>query len=507
MRSHSSKVSCSLYRTIPILSSIIQLTRIIQRVESALISSPKSLMLVGELLAYAGRVSATQYRHHLFTLILFARTARLIRWDRTQALVSASFDHRENSDILASILQRFTRMSPFQRGTDPFVTEGEVSFEEVEMLREALKQAPPEVQEHSGNECLGLMVLPGNEDLPLLLLSSKTDVSTTQAPFCHRGSISPPRYAYNTRTRSFVLLLDAFVRKGAAHSDVYTALHQHDVPNVPTLLWQGVVPTNCCNSGVSVYRSAIEVISGLRLESCRDARRLARYFADICQSVEDAGKHGIFHGRICPMNIRLRNGRACLINWLQAPPDDGRLVIDSVEEPELVNYKSIRRLMAAEQTYASLEDDLESVLWVFVQCVLQTFAIESAEQLFRFFMMDPPAYVAQQKKAFLRGAFDDVTFLPEVQWLHDLLCELCEDKAISSVTFRRYGLDDVSICDEEDSSLFSDSEGSTLCAYESESESEGNRRPSGKRKSQNLMPTFTTLRSGRDGITFCRVWR
>ncbi|KAF9017750.1 hypothetical protein BDZ89DRAFT_369512 [Hymenopellis radicata] len=204
-------------------------------------SSPKSLMLVGELLAYAGRVFATQYRHHLFTLILFARTARLIRWDRTQALVSASFDHRENSDILASILQRFTRMSPFQRGTDPFVTEGEVSFEEVEMLREALKQAPPEVREHSGDECLGLMVLPGNEDLPLLLLASKPDASTTQAPFCHRGSISPPRYAYNTRTRSFVLLLDAFVRKGAAHSDVYTALHRHDVPNVPTLLWQGVV--------------------------------------------------------------------------------------------------------------------------------------------------------------------------------------------------------------------------------------------------------------------------
>ncbi|KAF9000558.1 hypothetical protein BDZ89DRAFT_917905, partial [Hymenopellis radicata] len=63
----------------------------------------KSLRLVGELLAYAGRAFAIQYRHHLFTLVLFARTARLIRWDRTQALVSASFDHRENSDILAFI--------------------------------------------------------------------------------------------------------------------------------------------------------------------------------------------------------------------------------------------------------------------------------------------------------------------------------------------------------------------------------------------------------------------
>ncbi|KAF8909141.1 hypothetical protein CPB85DRAFT_1435723 [Mucidula mucida] len=94
-------------------------------------SSPKSLRLVGELLAYAGRVFATQYRHHLITLVLFARTARLIRWDRTQALVSASFDYRENSDILTLILQRFTRMSTLQRGTDPFITEEEVSLEKL----------------------------------------------------------------------------------------------------------------------------------------------------------------------------------------------------------------------------------------------------------------------------------------------------------------------------------------------------------------------------------------
>ncbi len=250
-------------------------------------SSPKSLRLVGELLAYAGRVFATQYRHHLITLVLFARTARLIRWDRTQALVSASFDYRENSDILTLILQRFTRMSTLQRGTDPFITEEEVSLEQVGLLREALKQAPPEVREHAGDECLGLMVLPGNEDLPLLLLASKTVASTIQAPFCHRGSISPPRCAYNVHTHTFVLLLDAFVCKGAVYSDVHTALHHHDVPNVPTLLWQGVVNTKCCNSGLSIHRSAVESISGLRLESCRDARRLARYFADICQSKLD----------------------------------------------------------------------------------------------------------------------------------------------------------------------------------------------------------------------------
>ncbi|KAF9001781.1 hypothetical protein BDZ89DRAFT_1050377 [Hymenopellis radicata] len=181
---------------------------------------------------------------------------------------------------------------------------------------------------------------------------------------------------------------------------------------------------------------------------------------------------------------------------------DVTLVVGFIEEPELVNYTSIRRLMAADQTYASFEDDLESVLWVFVKCVLRTFAMESAAQLFRLFMMDPPANVAQQKKAFLRGAFDDVTFLPEVSWLHDLLCELCQDRAISSQTFRRYGLDNLSICDEEDSSLFSDSGGST---YNSESESEENRRPSGKLKIQNLMRMFT-LKSGRDGITFGRVW-
>ncbi len=199
------------------------------------------------------------------------------------------------------------------------------------------------------------------------------------------------------------------------------------------------------------------------------------------------------------MNIRLRNGRACLINWPQVlSPDDGRLITDFIEvrfhtcpidslltvhqEPELVNYNSVRRLTATDQIYASLEDDLESVLWVFVEAVLRDFAIDSAEQLFHLFMMDQPAYVAQHKKLFLRSAFDDVTFLPEVQWLNDLLYKLCEDKDISSQTFRRYGFDDVSICVEEESPLFSDSEGSTLCASDSESESEG--KSTSKRKAE-----------------------
>ncbi|KAF7439772.1 hypothetical protein PC9H_000108 [Pleurotus ostreatus] len=75
----------------------------------------------GQLATYAVEFCARQHRTHLFFLYIYYPCARLIRFDRAGALVSARFNFTHDCTPLIRFFSRFSKMTSVQRGYDPTV--------------------------------------------------------------------------------------------------------------------------------------------------------------------------------------------------------------------------------------------------------------------------------------------------------------------------------------------------------------------------------------------------
>lgn len=84
--------------------------------------SDKRRAILGQILSYAVLVFEYQHRTHHYTIIIFDKFARIVRWDRSGAIFSEKFNYIEEPAKLARFLYRFSRLSPVQRGHDPTAT-------------------------------------------------------------------------------------------------------------------------------------------------------------------------------------------------------------------------------------------------------------------------------------------------------------------------------------------------------------------------------------------------
>ncbi|KAA1467222.1 hypothetical protein DENSPDRAFT_900394 [Dentipellis sp. KUC8613] len=88
----------------------------------------------GQLISYASAQMSTQFRCFCFSVCLVNKTdARLIRWDRSGAVVSERFDFTQAMSPLAEFLWRFNHLDDAQRGRDLSVTSA--SEEETALAR------------------------------------------------------------------------------------------------------------------------------------------------------------------------------------------------------------------------------------------------------------------------------------------------------------------------------------------------------------------------------------
>ncbi|KAH9903267.1 hypothetical protein C8Q73DRAFT_785869 [Cubamyces lactineus] len=76
----------------------------------------------GQILEYAREMCSRQHRCFAYIISVFRHRARLIRVDRTAALVSEPFDYVENPLPLATFIYRYANASPEERGFDPTAT-------------------------------------------------------------------------------------------------------------------------------------------------------------------------------------------------------------------------------------------------------------------------------------------------------------------------------------------------------------------------------------------------
>jgi len=75
----------------------------------------------GQITAYAAAQLGSQFRTCVYSVLIVKSWARLIRWDRTGAIVTAPI-HYNKSDKLAEFFRRYHKASPKLRGVDTTVT-------------------------------------------------------------------------------------------------------------------------------------------------------------------------------------------------------------------------------------------------------------------------------------------------------------------------------------------------------------------------------------------------
>lgn len=90
---------------------------------------------LGQIVAYAAELCARQHRTHCFSISVYGTTARLIRWDRSGAVVSSSFNYKDSPEWLCKFFWRYSQTTDTQRGFDMTVTratlEEELQFKSV----------------------------------------------------------------------------------------------------------------------------------------------------------------------------------------------------------------------------------------------------------------------------------------------------------------------------------------------------------------------------------------
>ena len=78
--------------------------------------------VVGQITAYAAQILSSQYRTHLFTILICKDSARLIRWDRAGAIVTEPISY-DNNSYLHNFLTRYDDATPKTRGHDSTVAD------------------------------------------------------------------------------------------------------------------------------------------------------------------------------------------------------------------------------------------------------------------------------------------------------------------------------------------------------------------------------------------------
>src|ERR1700682_568346 len=199
-------------------------------------SSQKLRQVLGQITAYATLVLGSQYRTHVFLVIVFKKYSRLLRWDRGGAVVTAPISHADELHVL-DFLMRYSAADREARGHDPTV-------------RRATEDEWKCVQ----NVC-------GLADVPMKSLLSVTIPTSDQPQDSKHYIIHAPRsepripagrwtrvsVAYDMERRQRVLLKDSWrvvLPDIMPEGLVYAKLHENLVPNIPHCSQAGDVGVN-----------------------------------------------------------------------------------------------------------------------------------------------------------------------------------------------------------------------------------------------------------------------
>ncbi|KAH9015180.1 hypothetical protein EDB84DRAFT_1277390 [Lactarius hengduanensis] len=194
-------------------------------IENPFMSTSYSGRLVaGQITAYATLVLSAQYRTHTFLVLIFKNYARLIRWDRSGAVVTAPI-YYDNEPHLLDFFVRYNHADPETRGHDPTV--GPPTEDEVRNARTLSDLA-------SAKSLLAVSIA---DPLHPQQSSRYIICAPFSRPDIPAGRWTRTSIAYDVRRRKRVLLKDSWrvlLDDVTPEGEIYARLCQHSVPNIPS---------------------------------------------------------------------------------------------------------------------------------------------------------------------------------------------------------------------------------------------------------------------------------
>lgn len=182
----------------------------------------------GQIGSYSAALLGSQFRIHLFSVSICGATARFIRWDRTGAVVSRSFNYQRNPELLANFFWRYSHHDRRQQGYDPTITIA--SAEEIEEARSAFC-----THGMKSSDFRKVMVPSrGNPkpDLEQPFIIPSPPQYDCRSPFARA---TRPMTAFDCTSRELVFLKDYWrpnVEGMTKEGDIYAILHAHNVSNI-----------------------------------------------------------------------------------------------------------------------------------------------------------------------------------------------------------------------------------------------------------------------------------
>jgi hypothetical protein len=176
----------------------------------------------GQITAYATLVMGSQYRTHAFFVLIIGEYARLIRWDRSGAVVTERIKYDETSELF-DFFMRYDLADSEARGHDSTVGTP---------TKEELERASQFVGEMDKTSFLAVSISPPGQTDPKRYIIP-TPIARTDIPV---GRWTRASRAYDLENQKEVFLKDTWrmVEPNILpESSVYKILQQKGVPNIP----------------------------------------------------------------------------------------------------------------------------------------------------------------------------------------------------------------------------------------------------------------------------------
>ncbi|KAI0354872.1 hypothetical protein OH77DRAFT_1404217 [Trametes cingulata] len=375
--------------------------------------------MFGEHIAYVVEIFARQFRTWLFTVSMCGSMARFLRWDRSGCIVTEAFDVRERPELFCEFLWRFSQMSDAGRGHDRTAMPG--TPEDERLFRDAVRahvQTQLEIEGTELEKAITEHYAPGH--VTILHVLGPDPVATPDAVrrfIVSRPVISPLGTLTGRGTRGFwsvdvqtghIVFLKDVWRSDSARGQEGTMLERLNhlgVRNVPSFVWHGDVPFFLPDEGetqmtwtdqfwrapwarklngreVDVtqfihYRLVVGTV-GYSLKRFRGTEELLNVTYDVFQAMRDAhSKDSRIHRDISVANVIMVKEpdrairRGYLIDWEASCEVDETGEALSPGRAGTWAYMSYKLLLDPRgETKATLQDDMESLLYVVLYCAL-----------------------------------------------------------------------------------------------------------------------------------------
>lgn len=208
----------------------------------------------GQLISYASGIHRSQFRVFSFSIALFGKTGRLLRWDRTGVIYTAPFPWAD--DVLFEFLWRFNHLSAIDRGHD--ITVSTAGDDEAELALPKLKTYPK--FENLKREHLHQILVWDD----CAFAEGPRRYITPSGRWATEALIGRATFGYiafDVESGNLVYLKDFWrvdhpeIQK---EGDVYRELHEAQVPNIAEMDRAGDVPLISCNGELQVTALAVQ---------------------------------------------------------------------------------------------------------------------------------------------------------------------------------------------------------------------------------------------------------